>query len=877
MTVASTTNRVSYAGNGTTTDFAFPHPYRASSDLVVTLRTTATGAEVAQVEGVNYTVSGTPTSDAGGFASATVSFGTAPASGTQVHIDRIVARTQTTDYVAGDGIPPSSIEGSLDKLTQLVQELDSRFERTLLQPRTAANRNLVLPEPTSGTASRVLAVNAGGTAYELRAPDGIPNGDKGDITVSGAGTTWTIDANAVTTTKIADGAVTAAKIGDAELSALAGLTSAANKLPYFTGSGTAALADLTVAGRDLLAGADATAQRGTLGLGTIATQAANNVSITGGSITGITDLAIADGGTGASTAANARTNLGLGTAATVNTGTSGGTIPLLNANNTHSGDLSVTGNLVATNTGNRINQLSIGPDSDILLYEGAANQLNIRYGASGSYNYAGFPAAGGMTLGSQNVTTDSNSQQLTNKTIRSTASGFSNTSTLYIDTTNNFTDRSALITTTRDVVDPTSVMPSLWQLTIGNGNNANFRGVSGGYFKSADRTGITSGQRGVLYGLQLSVQPNFDRNNHPNDDAVGLVVQNEGTGKGTEGIYFGRSDNLLTWDWSACIGFDSPSYVGVYYGNFTWNYGIDACWGGSPYATFNNAFLRTKAGTVSIASRNNAGTADVNVLKYTTGDLIEIGPAATVVVDPQNARLGIGATPSYKLDVNGTARISDATIVEANSTSAALRVTQTGTGNALLVEDSANPDSTPFLIDANGQVAINTTATVTNVPIVIEANSGNAIAAAIKGRSDGIGVLQFTDNSGVENGRIDYRNTLLDIKTSKSSPITFSPNAIEKFRIAPDGTLTIADAGNLAVGSTTGTKIGTATTQKLAFYNATPIVQRAAAAQAAVATTAATQTTPWGFSTQAQADAIITLLNEIRTTLVNLGLMKGSA
>jgi len=80
----------------------------------------------------------------------------------------------------------------------------------------------------------------------------------------------------------------------------------------------------------------ASGARTNLGLGTIATQNASSVAITGGSITGITDLAITDGGTGASTASQARINLGLGTAAILDAGVangvatldSGGTVPL---------------------------------------------------------------------------------------------------------------------------------------------------------------------------------------------------------------------------------------------------------------------------------------------------------------------------------------------------------------------------------------------------------------------------------------------------------------------------------------------------------------------------------------------------------------------
>jgi hypothetical protein len=50
--------------------------------------------------------------------------------------------------------------------------------------------------------------------------------------------------------------------------------------------------------------------------------------------------------------------------------------------------------------------------------------------------------------------------------------------------------------------------------------------------------------------------------------------------------------------------------------------------------------------------------------------------------------------------------------VDANSASAAVRITQTGAGNALLIEDSASTDATPFIVDASGNVIVGYTTTV---------------------------------------------------------------------------------------------------------------------------------------------------------------------
>jgi hypothetical protein len=79
----------------------------------------------------------------------------------------------------------------------------------------------------------------------------------------------------------------------APLASVGGLTPVADRLAYYTGASTAALATFTAFARMLLDDADAASARSTLGLGSLATQSSASVAITGGSIDGIA----LDGGT----------------------------------------------------------------------------------------------------------------------------------------------------------------------------------------------------------------------------------------------------------------------------------------------------------------------------------------------------------------------------------------------------------------------------------------------------------------------------------------------------------------------------------------------------------------------------------------------------
>jgi hypothetical protein len=97
---------------------------------------------------------------------------------------------------------------------------------------------------------------------------------------------------------------------------------------------------------------------------------------------------------------------------------------------------------------------------------------------------------------------------------------------------------------------------------------------------------------------------------------------------------------------------------------------------------------------------------DSNTFTYTSSAQSSVTPTSGSVVP-------LGRWNFY---ANGTGQnyFGGSTTVETSSVLPALRITQLGTGNALLVEDSANPDSTPFVIDATGRPVVGYTSTLTS-------------------------------------------------------------------------------------------------------------------------------------------------------------------
>ena len=203
-------------------------------------------------------------------------------------------------------IKPSELPANASPVTTdvLVTEGASVGKSTIAQVMTAGRPFASRAEAEAGagttqtmnplTTKQSIAIEVGVTlqAYDadLGTIAGLAKTD-GNFIV-GDGTNWTVESGATARTSL-------------------GVAIGSTVQAYSANLDEYAAVNPTIAGLALLDDVDAAAQRTTLGLGTMATQAASAVAITGGSVAGIADLAVADGGTGASDAATARTNLGV--------------------------------------------------------------------------------------------------------------------------------------------------------------------------------------------------------------------------------------------------------------------------------------------------------------------------------------------------------------------------------------------------------------------------------------------------------------------------------------------------------------------------------------------------------------------------------------
>jgi hypothetical protein len=119
-----------YSGNDSTKDFAITWDYFVPSDIVVKLRTDATGEEVLQTLTTHYSTT-TPDPAPG---TGTLTFVTAPASGETVVIERASTLTQEIDYTESGSFPHDSHEQGLDRLLLHIQELESELDRVAKFP-----------------------------------------------------------------------------------------------------------------------------------------------------------------------------------------------------------------------------------------------------------------------------------------------------------------------------------------------------------------------------------------------------------------------------------------------------------------------------------------------------------------------------------------------------------------------------------------------------------------------------------------------------------------------------------------------------------------------------------------------------------------------
>jgi hypothetical protein len=295
--------------------------YDSSTDLISAYSTANVFVALAsqdyvQLQKVSPAFTGTPTAP-----TATVS-----TNSTQLATTAFVQNNKVSPAFTGTPTAPTAAAGT--GTTQLAttafvqgEKISPAFTGTPTAPTAVAGTNTV-QIATTAFVSNSPAFNGVPTAPTAAyganttqlATTAFVQGEKVSTALSGIPTVPTAG-NGVSTTQIAS-----TEFVNNSLNNLGTMSVQNANAVAITGGAIFGIAPLPLASGGTGA-ATAAAARTNLQLGDLATQNVGNVLIVGGQITGIVDLAIADGGTGASNPADARTNLGLASGAVTTVGT----------------------------------------------------------------------------------------------------------------------------------------------------------------------------------------------------------------------------------------------------------------------------------------------------------------------------------------------------------------------------------------------------------------------------------------------------------------------------------------------------------------------------------------------------------------------------
>ena len=320
---------------------------------------------------------------------------------------------------------------------------------------------------------------------------------------------------------------------------------------------------------------------------------------------------------------------------------------------------------------------------------------------------------------------------------------------------------------------------------------------------------------GLSYTPQQDVVIAYDAANHMHAQ---VLTYNSGTGVMTVDVRSHSGTGTFSL-WTVNVGGTVPE-TSVAWGSITGTLGsqsdlatalnakLEVSTAAATYFTISSAAGKANLAGATFTGKANftpvSGVAGLNVgiggtsaASTTNGDLWITTGGANL-----NFRDGTGALKILASLQNGNVFNAPQTIDTTNNTTAALRVTQKGTANAIEVEDSTTPDATRFVVDAFGKVGVGVAPDAT-AALKVDSNgimfgdSTTQTTAAWSPTSTNVGILWLIQNYTLYSTTVTYDsgNNWTVVNHSSAVDVAIRTNATGLVLTDGSATYSLSDNG----------------------------------------------------------------------------------